>query len=177
MTPMKSSIACALVAFAATAAANPTTTTTKQSAGKVGKKAPVMMNPEQVTWGEAPPHLPKGAQLAVMFGDPTKKGTFTVRLKFPDGYKVAPHWHSNDEELTIISGTLVMRAGDSPTSEAHAITTGGYHFQPGKVHHSAEARGETIVQIHSTGPFDIHYVNPDDHPNPEAKKPAKTAKR
>src|SRR5205823_675391 len=44
-----------------------------------------------VKWAPAPPALPKGAQIAVMAGDPGKEGPFAIRLKFPAGYKVPPH--------------------------------------------------------------------------------------
>jgi quercetin dioxygenase-like cupin family protein len=128
----------------------------------------VFMNASELKWGEPPPELPKGAQLAVLFGDPTKKGTFTMRLKMPDGYKIPPHWHTLDENLTILSGTFLLHMGDKMDSPAHELKVGAYHFLPGKAHHAAEAKGETVVQIHGMGPFDIHYLNPADNPNKHA---------
>src|SRR4030081_1977038 len=48
--------------------------------------------PDQVKFGPAPPFLPPGAQLAVLEGNPmADSGDFTIRLKMPDGYRVAPH--------------------------------------------------------------------------------------
>jgi hypothetical protein len=38
------------------------------------------MQAGQLAWGPAPPVLPKGAQFAVLSGDPSKSGQFTVRL-------------------------------------------------------------------------------------------------
>jgi len=53
---------------------------------------------DQVKFGPAPPFLPPGAQLAVLEGDPmASSGDYTIRLKMPDGYKVAPHTHSYRE--------------------------------------------------------------------------------
>ncbi len=127
------------------------------------KKA-VFMTPDQLKWGDAPPAFPKGAQVAVLNGNPFAKGTYTLRLKMPDGYKIPAHWHTQDEQLTIIAGTLVLHMGDSMDAPAHDLGPGSYHFLPGKMHHAAEARGETIVQVHGAGPFDIHYVNPADDP-------------
>jgi len=50
--------------------------------------------PDTIPWGPAPPFLAPGAQLAVLEGDPTATtGDFTVRLKMPDGYRIAPHFH------------------------------------------------------------------------------------
>ena len=130
----------------------------------------IFMTPDTIQWGDAPPDLPKGGKMAVLYGDPTKAGTFTVRLKAPDGYKIPPHWHTNDENLTIISGTLQMYMGDTMKSEPHQLSTGSYHFLPGKMHHAAQTKGETIVQITGAGPLDIHYINPADNPNPKSAK-------
>jgi quercetin dioxygenase-like cupin family protein len=127
---------------------------------------PAFLNASELKWGAAPPDLPKGGQIVVLHGDPGKPGPFTLRFKMPDGYKIAPHWHTQDEQLTILSGTLLLHMGDSLDSPAHELQVGSYHFLPGKMHHAAESRGETIVQLHGTGPFDIHYLNPADNPNP-----------
>ena len=51
------------------------------------------MTPDQLQWAPAPPVLPKGAQAAVLSGDPGKPGLFTLRLKTPAGYKIAAHSH------------------------------------------------------------------------------------
>jgi mannose-6-phosphate isomerase-like protein (cupin superfamily) len=162
MTTWTTRIACMLVAFASTAHAEPAARN-KQAA----RPAAVFVTPEQLKWGDVPPDLPRGANLAVLHGDPTKPGQFTIRVKMPEGYKIAPHWHSQDEHLTVVSGTLVLHMGDTMTTEPHALTAGSYHFLPGRMHHAAEARGETVVQIHGAGPFDIHYLNPADNPNPK----------
>ena len=36
------------------------------------KGGAVTLNPGDIKWGEAPPDVPKGAQLGVLHGDPTK---------------------------------------------------------------------------------------------------------
>ena len=136
------------------------------------KKEAVTVQPGDMKWGDVPPALPKGAQIAVLHGDPSKKGVFTLRLKMPAGYKIPPHWHTNDEQLTILSGTFVIHMGDTMDAPAHELGAGAYHFLPGKMHHAAETKVETIVQIDGMGPFDIHYLNPADNPN----KPKSAAK-
>jgi hypothetical protein len=133
-----------------------------------GKPQTITVDADEVKWGDAPPTLPKGAKVGVLHGDPSKKGTFTIRLKAPDGYKLPPHWHTQDEQLTIISGTLVMHTGDTWDAPAHDLGAGAYHFLPGKAHHAAEAKGETVIQINGKGPFDIHYLNPADDPTKSA---------
>ena len=63
--------------------------------------------PDQIKWGPAPPFVPAGAQLAVLEGDPmASSGDYTIRLKMPSGYRVAPHTHPMRENVTVVSGTL-----------------------------------------------------------------------
>ena|SRR5579862_4978827 len=113
----------------------------------------------------APPALPKGAQLAVLYGDPGKEGPLVVRLKFPSGYKIPAHMHSNDENVTVISGTLNFGMGDKlDPKKGEALKTGGFIHMPKGMHHYGWASGETIVQVNTTGPFDITYVNAADDP-------------
>jgi hypothetical protein len=136
---------------------------------KATKPEAVTLMPQDIKYAAAPPSLPAGAELAVLHGDPGKKGVFSIRFKMPDGYKIAPHWHTNDEELTVVSGTFLLSMGDTfDAAAAHTLAIGAYHFLPGKMHHAAAAKGETVVEIHGTGPFDIHYLNPADDPTHKA---------
>lgn len=41
------------------------------------------MNPADIKWADAPPSLPKGAKIAVLYGDPSKSGPFCLRLMAP----------------------------------------------------------------------------------------------
>jgi quercetin dioxygenase-like cupin family protein len=133
-------------------------------------KEPVVLQPSDVKWGAVPPGLPKGGQMGVVMGDPTKSGAYVLRLKLPDGYKIPPHWHTMDENLTILAGTFVLHMGDTMDAPSHDLKVGAYHFLPAKMHHAAEAKGETIVQVHGMGPFDIHYLNPSDDPRNTAAR-------
>jgi hypothetical protein len=160
-------VSCAFLALLAVASAD---TPTKNAAKKAKPKAePVFVIATDIKFGPAPPQLPKGAEVGVLYGDPTKAAPFTIRIKMPDGYKIPPHWHSRDENLTILAGTFVLHMGDTMDAPAHELIAGGYHFLPGKMHHAAEARGEVVVQVSGTGPFDIHYLNAADNPNKATK--------
>lgn len=132
----------------------------------------ITLDTKDLKWGDPPPEIPKGAKLAVLFGDPTKSGAFTIRIKAPGGYKIAPHWHTNDEQLTVLSGTMVIHMGDTMKADPHRLVAGSFHFLPGKMHHAAETKGATVLQISGEGPFDIHYLNESDNPNksPETAK-------
>ena len=47
--------------------------------------------------------LPKGSQLMVVKGDPSKAGDFTVHLKFPADFMVPPHSHPGDETVRVVT--------------------------------------------------------------------------
>jgi len=133
----------------------------------------MMINKEEMKWGDAPPSLPKGAKVAVLYGDPGKAGQFTIRLQAPKGYKIPPHWHSQDENLTVISGTMYLGLGEKMDAmHAHALKAGGYHFLPAKTNHYAFTKSMTVIQVSGEGPFDINWLNPADDPMKMGKKPA-----
>jgi quercetin dioxygenase-like cupin family protein len=118
-----------------------------------------------VNWGPAPPFFPAGARFAVLQGDPSGSGLYTVRLEMPAGYVIKPHWHPTDENVTVISGTFEVGMGDAVSAQgAQTLTAGGFITAPANAHHFAVARRKTIVQVHGMGPFAITYVNAGDDP-------------
>lgn len=141
------------------------------SAAAVAADEQIFVNSSDLKWMDAPAALPKGAKLAVLYGDPTKNGPFVIRLMAPAGYRIAPHWHSQTENLTVVSGALYLGQGDTMDAKhAHALRAGGYHYLPAKAHHYAFTKAATVVQVHGEGPFDIMYINDKDDPQKMAKK-------
>lgn len=127
--------------------------------------AHAMVAAGDVTWGPAPPALPAGAQTAVLAGDPTKAGQFVIRVRFPDGYTVAPHWHPTDENVTVLEGTLVVGMGEKAEESAmRPLAAGSFVRMPKKAAHYVRAKGATVLQIHAMGPFELTYINPQDDP-------------
>lgn len=122
--------------------------------------------PEHLNWGPAPAILPAGARLAVLDGDPSKAGAFTMRLAMPAGYRLPPHFHQVDEHVTVISGAFQVGMGD--TFDEGKLTTlppGTFGvIRPG-VRHFARADKATVIQLHGVGPWGLTYVNPADQPN------------
>jgi quercetin dioxygenase-like cupin family protein len=130
----------------------------------------VAFNPDDLKWGNVPSGLPSGAKMAVLAGDPTKKGLFTVRLQAPAVYKVPPHTHPTAENITVISGTFNVGTGDKFDEVAgKSLEAGGFVVMPAEMKHYAWTTGDAIIQIHGKGPFQIKYVNPADDPR-NAKK-------
>lgn len=120
---------------------------------------------EDIAWVDGPGSLEPGAQVAILEGDPSAPGVFTLRIRMPDGFRISPHWHPNPERLTVISG--VFRLGDGETFDAAATTPlrpGSYTSMPPGMRHFAVTEGETVIQLTSTGPWVITYVHPEDDP-------------
>src|SRR5262245_35458440 len=88
-----------------------------------GPKAHVIADLKEAVWGPAPPMLPPGAQIAVLAGDPTKPGAYSVRLKFPANYAIPAHSHPTDENVVVVSGAVTFGMGDKLNKNAAANKT------------------------------------------------------
>jgi quercetin dioxygenase-like cupin family protein len=116
-------------------------------------------------WQDGPPSLPPGAKMVVLEGNPAKEGPFVFRVKVPDGYKIPPHTHPKPERVTVIAGTFNIGMGEKfDPSKGEAMPAGTYGTWPAGMKHFVWAKGETIVQFHGEGPWQIIYVNPEDDP-------------
>jgi quercetin dioxygenase-like cupin family protein len=135
-----------------------------------GDPVKVSLHPSgEIEWRDGPASLPKGTMMAILEGDPSQAGVFTMRLKFPAGFKVAPHYHSQTEHATVISGALNLGMG--PTFDRGAmrvLQAGSFGYWVAGTPHFAWFDGETVLQLHGQGPWTITYVNPADDP----RKPA-----
>ena len=113
----------------------------------------------------APAAYGKGAQFAVVKGDPTKEGMYVVRLKVPGGFKIPAHTHPNDENVTVLSGSFNIGTGDTlDEKKGTLVKAGGYSYVAKGMTHYAWFTEDTVLQLHGMGPQGIAYVNPDDDP-------------
>jgi quercetin dioxygenase-like cupin family protein len=125
----------------------------------------VVARPDSLKWVAGPPFLQTGAQIAIVSGDPNKEGLYVIRLKLPAGFKVLPHSHPNDENVTVISGTFNIAMGEKfDDAKGPALKAGSFTIAPKGMAHYAWFPEETIIQIHGLGPSGITYVNPADDP-------------
>ena len=163
---MRTTLAVAAVSLTLAAAA---------TAQMAAKPAHVIVGAAELNWGPAPPVFEKEAQMAVVSGDPSKPGPFVVRLKAPAGFKVMPHFHPTDENITVISGTFALGMGDKFDAAAlKEMGAGAFALMPAEMHHFAMAKTAVVAQVHGTGPFALTYVNPADDPSKRvAPVPAK----
>ncbi|HZW93000.1 MAG TPA: cupin domain-containing protein [Candidatus Eremiobacteraceae bacterium] len=123
--------------------------------------------PDTIQYGPAPSFMAPGAQLAVLEGNPmAASGDYTARIKMPDGYRIAPHWHPKRENVTVISGTFKVGMGDRfDEGSMMSFPAGSFAYLDPDMHHYAMTSGEVVVQIHGESPVQFNYVNPDDDPS------------
>ncbi len=125
-----------------------------------------------VKWGPGPDFLPAGVRFALIQGDPSKSGVYTIRLRFPDHFRFPAHFHPTDEQVTVLSGTFLVGMGDTvKLAKAMTLAAGGFITAPADAHHFAATRGVTVVQVSGEGPFAITYVNENDDPRHKKATP------
>ncbi|OWK43703.1 cupin domain-containing protein [Fimbriiglobus ruber] len=124
-----------------------------------------VITPDSIKWVDGPASLPKGSQMAILEGDPAKDGPFVLRLKLPDGLRIMPHTHPKDERVTVLTGVLYLGMGDTFDEKVtKAMPAGSFGLTVAKMKHFGYVKGETILQLHGTGPWSVDYVNPEDDP-------------
>jgi uncharacterized RmlC-like cupin family protein len=132
--------------------------------------APILLSPDDVKWMDGPASLPPGTKAAVIYGDMSKAGPFTLRAKLPANYKVPPHFHPDTETVTVLSGTFYVSMGDSfDASKTKAMPAGSFVALPGKSPHFVHTKEETVIQVSAVGPWSLTYVNPADDPRNSKK--------
>ena len=98
-------------------------------------------------------------------GNPTKEGLYVVRLKVPAGYKIEPHTHPIDENVTVLSGSFNIGTGNKlDRTKGTLIKTGGYSYVAKGMTHYAWFTEDTVLQLHGMGQQGITYVDPANDP-------------
>jgi mannose-6-phosphate isomerase-like protein (cupin superfamily) len=137
-------------------------TSTKKNVDAVllSSNNPVQICSDSLVWNDVKPPLPPGAKVAVLEGNPKESGHFTIRIKMPANYKIAPHVHPVDERATVLSGTMYIGFGDTmDEAKAKKIPAGCFYLNPAGVHHYAfTGKEETILQISTNGPWGLNYL-------------------
>ena len=127
-----------------------------------------MVTAKDLKWEDVP-SLPPGAKAAVIEGPMNEAVPFTVRIKIPNNYKVPPHWHPAVERVTVLSGGFAMGTGEKWDEKAmHTLMPGDMMIMQPKQPHYALAKGDTVLQLHGTGPWGVTYINEADDPRKKA---------
>lgn len=112
----------------------------------------VALTPAEITFTDGR-MAPDGVSQALLVGDPSKPGPYTIRLRFPDGYRLAPHTHPDAREITILSGTWLTGYGEHfEAAKLKELPAGSFYTEPAEVFHFVQTRGEVVIQVSGTGP-------------------------
>jgi quercetin dioxygenase-like cupin family protein len=121
--------------------------------------------PEEVDWKPFAA-FPASVRLAVVVGDPTQPGPYTIRVKVPCGVKLMPHRHPEDRVYTVISGVFYIGVGERFDADGlEAYPPGAVVVLPGGTPHFHWARSsEYVSQVSAIGPLGLEYMDPGDDP-------------
>lgn len=116
------------------------------------------VDPELLKWAET---VYPGTEITTVFGDFKKPGQmYTIRFRLPANYTVPPHTHTQDEYMTVISGSLNVGIGETvDKNNTVYLPVGGAVGIPGKVPHYAWTTEEMVMQVHAMGPRDTCFVH------------------
>jgi quercetin dioxygenase-like cupin family protein len=125
----------------------------------------VMVAPDDMEWAPGPASLPPGVEFVLIEGDPAKPEPLTLRLRFPAGYRIPAHTHPAIEHITVLSGVFNAGMGDElEIGNGRAMPAGSFVVMPIGESHYVWIEEETVVQLHSVGPWGITYIDPADDP-------------
>ncbi|MGY3530262.1 cupin domain-containing protein [Bradyrhizobium sp. USDA 4452] len=124
-------------------------------AGTLSVSAAAELNPAAVTY-KLPDQIPwsavdaRGAQNAVVVGDPSKPGFYMVYTKWTKGNHFSrPHFHPNDCYIVVLKGTWWVGSGPKfdPDHGTVAMPAGSFVTHFGKQVHWDGAKDEDAVLL------------------------------
>jgi len=120
----------------------------------------------EMEWKDGPGSLPPGAQFVLLQGNPAEAGPLTLRLRFPANHQIPPHIHPASEHVTVLSGTFHVGMGERmDRTKTTALSAESFAVVPvGHAHYAFTGSEPVTLQLHSTGPWGVTYVNPADDP-------------
>jgi hypothetical protein len=118
--------------------------------------------PDQIPWG---PVDARGAQTAVVVGDPSRPGFYMVYNKWTKGNHFSrPHFHPNDRYIVVLQGTWWVSTSKKfdPNTTA-AMPTGSFITHFGKQVHWDGAKDEdAVLLIMGEGPATSTLIKEED---------------
>jgi quercetin dioxygenase-like cupin family protein len=125
----------------------------------------VALTPSEMKWTKQGALAASGLEQLNLVGDPTRAGPYTLRLRFPKGYKIPPHTHPDSREVTILSGVFATGYGETfDSAKLKILPAGSFYTEPANVPHYIEIEEDTVLQVSGTGPSGRNFVKPADNP-------------
>src|SRR5258708_34260004 len=127
--------------------------------------AAVALTPVEMKWQSQGGLAASGMEQLNLVGDPAKPGPYTLRLKFPKGFRIAPHTHPDSREVTIVSGTFATGYGETfDAAKLKILPAGSFYTEPANVPHYIEIKEDVILQVSGMGPSGSRFVGSTDRP-------------
>ncbi len=119
-------------------------------------KKPMSWTPDTIIWQEL---AEDGTKYSLLEGAKDGPGeSFTYAFFIPAGFWDAPHRHSADSRIVVISGQLKLGYGDSfDKAQAESFGVGGYLLVPANTVHYDGAEVDTIIIGTAIGPWATTY--------------------
>jgi hypothetical protein len=125
-----------------------------------GAPGAVALTPDEMKWQSQGALAAPGLEQANLVGDPARPGPYTIRLRFPKGYRIPPHTHPDAREVTILSGTFATGYGERfDPAGLKVLPAGSFYIEPANVPHYIEIKQDVVLQVSGTGPSGRKFVN------------------
>jgi quercetin dioxygenase-like cupin family protein len=110
--------------------------------------------------------FPPSVRLAVIVGQPSEGGPYTIRVRVPRGVKLMPHRHPEDRVYTVMAGVFYIGLGDRfDADQLQAYPPGSVIVLPGNTSHFHWAKAsEYVAQVTAIGPLGVEYIDAKDDP-------------
>jgi hypothetical protein len=116
------------------------------AAAELNPAAVIYKLPDQIPWG---PVNARGAQSAVVVGDPSKPGFYVVYNRWTKGNHFSrPHFHPNDRYIVVLQGTWWVGSGPKfDPADSIPMPAGSFVTHFGKQVHWDGAKDEDAVLL------------------------------
>jgi len=127
---------------------------------QTGTGGPIAITPDEMKWTSQGAYAALGMEQLNLVGDPAKPGPYTIRLKFPKGYKVGAHTHPDAREVTILSGVFATGYGDKfDEAKLKVLPAGSFYTEPANLPHYIEIKEDVILQVTGIGPSSRRFID------------------
>lgn len=130
---------------------------------------PLLLTQDDLQWGLGPDAFPMGIHAAIVDGDPNADEPFTLRLRLPSRYRIDAHWTTNEERLTVLSGSIGLALGEHfDAKKLKKYGPGSYLVLPARTRYFIASPRGGVLELRSRGPWEVNYVDRSDDPREQA---------